>query len=87
VQPKPVYIITKTMESLLQSSGLDLSISDSIEESGAVFNQTSIDSKGALKSYLMNDFSKIVFKTVTEETSLQNVSSVDQGKTVYKLVN
>lgn len=69
IQPKPVYVITKTIESLLMSKGLDESFDDSVMMADSVFTQAIINSKQALKAYLMNDFSSLVFDSVVQSGS------------------
>lgn len=60
--PKEVYILAKSNESLLQSSGLidSHNVAD-FQDQLDVFNSTVLDTKPKLKAYLMQDFPRLLF--------------------------
>ena len=58
LDPKTVYVLTKSNESLMRSDTLNEELSD---DQGSVFSEAVINTKQKLQSYLQNDFPTIFF--------------------------
>ena len=58
LDPKTVYVLTKSNESLMRSDTLNEELSD---DQGSVFSEAVINTKQKLQSYLLNDFPTIFF--------------------------
>jgi hypothetical protein len=65
LDPKTVYVLTKSNESLMRSDTLNEDLSD---DQGSVFSETVINTKQKLESYLQNDFPRIFFDDVYQVT-------------------
>ena len=58
LDPKTVYVLTKSNESLMRSDTLNEELSD---DQSSVFSEAVINTKQKLQSYLQNDFPTIFF--------------------------
>ena len=58
LDPKTVYVLTKSNESLMRSDTLNEELSD---DQSSVFSEAVINTKQRLQSYLQNDFPTIFF--------------------------
>ena len=86
LDPKTVYVLTKSNESLMRSDTLNEDLSD---DQGSVFSETVINTKQKLESYLQNDFPRIFFDDVYQVTSSVKETYIDplDGKSKNRIVN
>lgn len=86
LDPKTVYVLTKSNESLMRSDTLNEELSD---DQGSVFSEAVINTKQKLQSYLQNDFPTIFFddeEQVTLSVIEKYVDPLD-GRSKNRTVN
>ena len=73
IQPKNAYVITKTIESLLQAHNLNQDFDGFPAEPGNLFEPMTLNlTKSELMNYLNSDFASLMFDNVTSVTTLIN---------------